>query len=81
MAHRTAPPCFYRLGTSEGNWTGSLLWEGKMPTYEVRGPDRAMNYWVVAIEMKGAVITETPLEESYPTKAEAQTAADMMNSR
>lgn len=52
-----------------------------MPTYEVRGPDRAMNYWVVAIEMKGAVITETPLAESYPTKAEAQTAADMMNSR
>lgn len=52
-----------------------------MPTYEVRGPGRANEYWVIAIEMKGAVIIETPLDESYPTKAEAQEAADKMDSR
>ena len=50
-----------------------------MPTYEVHGPDLDGKYWIVEIEMKGAVMSETSLAESYPTKAEAQAAADEMN--
>lgn len=55
--------------------------EGMMPTYEVRGPDRTGNYWVVEIEAKGAVISETALAESYPSKEEAQAAANKKNRR
>lgn len=50
-----------------------------MPTYEVRGPDRAGSYWVVEIEVKGAVISETPLAASYPSREKAQAAADKKN--
>lgn len=50
-----------------------------MPTYEVRGPDRAGKFWVVAIKIEDAVISEIALQRSYGNRALAQTAADKFN--
>ena len=50
-----------------------------MPTYEVHGPDPDGDYWVVAVEVEGAVMLETSLLETYVTKDAAQQAANLFN--
>ncbi|OHD05235.1 MAG: hypothetical protein A3E77_01670 [Sphingopyxis sp. RIFCSPHIGHO2_12_FULL_65_19] len=50
-----------------------------MPVYEVHGPDPVREYWLVEIEVMGAVTTETSLAQSYRTKVAAQAAADLLN--
>ncbi|WOF44285.1 hypothetical protein KNJ79_04980 [Sphingopyxis indica] len=50
-----------------------------MPTFEVQGPDPDGDYWVVRVEMKGAVENRTSLIETYSTAERAQAAADRFN--
>ncbi len=52
-----------------------------MPVYEVRGPDVARKYWLVAVESEGAFLSETPRAGSYSKKERAQAAADKLNKR
>lgn len=48
-------------------------------TYKVRGPDPDGDYFIVRVEMKGAVESRTSLIEMYPTAEKAQEAADRFN--
>jgi len=52
-----------------------------MPTYETRGPDPDGDYFVVVIETRGDVYSETSLDEVYRSREDAQTAAVALNSR
>lgn len=50
-----------------------------MPTYEVHGPDPDGDFFIVQIETKGEVHSETSLDEVYSTRADAQAAADKLS--
>lgn len=48
----------------------------EMPTYEVHGPDPDGDFFIVCIETKGEVHSETSLDEVYATREDAQAAVD-----
>lgn len=50
-----------------------------MPTYEVHGPDPDGDFFIVRIETRGEVHSETSLDEVYSTLEDAQAAADILN--
>lgn len=50
-----------------------------MPKYEVHGPDPDGDFFVVRVETKGEVHSETSLDEVYSSREDAQAAADRMN--
>ena len=50
-----------------------------MPTYDVHGPDPDGDFFIVRIETKGEVHSETSLDEVYVTREAAQAAADKLN--
>jgi hypothetical protein len=50
-----------------------------MPTYEVHGPDPDGDFFVVRIETKGEVHSETSLDEVYATREAAEAAANALN--
>lgn len=50
-----------------------------MPKFEVEGPDPDGDYWVIRVEMKGAVGSRMSLQESYSTADDARLAADGFN--
>lgn len=52
-----------------------------MPIYEVHGPDPDGDFFIVRIETKGEVHSETSLDDVYSNRADAQTAADKLNSK
>lgn len=50
-----------------------------MPRFEVEGPCPDGDFFVVRVEMRGAVTNRLSLQEMYATAADAQAAADRFN--